>query len=242
MAPTGTLPALPQPQRRRVHRRLRRGPARPAGRRDQPAGRRRADRRADPGRRRVHHGARRAVHGVQGSPRRARHPVHLRRGADRLGPHRRELLGHPGARRHPRLHDVRQGPRPTGSRSAASSAAATCSTASAATASPPSAATRSPPPPPTPPSTTCSPTTCRPTRPPAATIIIDGLKAAASELKTVADVRGKGLMFAVDLADPATGKPAPALAAKAHGGDQAARPARRQGRPVRRRRCGWRRR
>jgi 4-aminobutyrate aminotransferase len=46
-------------------------------------------------------------------------------------------------------------------------------------------------------------------------IIIAGLKAAANELKTVADVRGKGLMFAVDLADPATGKPAPALAAKA---------------------------
>src|ERR1700756_5647202 len=31
-------------------------------------------------------------------------------------------------------------------------------------------------------------------------IIISGLKAAASDLKTVADVRGKGLMFAVDLA------------------------------------------
>ena len=46
-------------------------------------------------------------------------------------------------------------------------------------------------------------------------IIIDGLKAAASDLKTVADVRGKGLMFAVDLADPATGKPSPQLAAKA---------------------------
>src|ERR1700734_3110114 len=46
-------------------------------------------------------------------------------------------------------------------------------------------------------------------------IIIDGLKAAAGDLKIVADVRGKGLMFAVDLADPATGKPSPALAAKA---------------------------
>ena len=46
-------------------------------------------------------------------------------------------------------------------------------------------------------------------------IIIDGLKAAVGDLKVVADVRGKGLMFAVDLADPATGKPAPALAAKA---------------------------
>jgi len=46
-------------------------------------------------------------------------------------------------------------------------------------------------------------------------IIISGLREAAAELKTVADVRGKGLMFAVDLADPATGKPAPALAARA---------------------------
>jgi 4-aminobutyrate aminotransferase len=45
-------------------------------------------------------------------------------------------------------------------------------------------------------------------------IIIDGLKTAASDLETVADVRGKGLMFAVDMADPATGAPAPALAAK----------------------------
>ena len=46
-------------------------------------------------------------------------------------------------------------------------------------------------------------------------IIIDGLKAAANDLSTVADVRGKGLMFAVDLADPGTGKPSPALAVKA---------------------------
>jgi 4-aminobutyrate aminotransferase len=46
-------------------------------------------------------------------------------------------------------------------------------------------------------------------------IIIDGLKAAVSDLKTVAAIRGKGLMFAVDLADPATGKPSPQLAAKA---------------------------
>src|SRR3984957_7589382 len=46
-------------------------------------------------------------------------------------------------------------------------------------------------------------------------IVIDGLRAAAGNLKAVADVRGKGLMFAVDLADPRTGKPSPALAAKA---------------------------
>ena len=47
------------------------------------------------------------------------------------------------------------------------------------------------------------------------TIVIDGLRAAASRLQTVAEVRGKGLMFAVDLADQATGQPSPALAAKA---------------------------
>ena len=40
---------------------------------------------------------------LQGSPGRARHPAHLRRGADRLGPHRRALLGHRRARRHPGL-------------------------------------------------------------------------------------------------------------------------------------------
>ena len=43
--------------------------------------------------------------------RRARHPLHLRRGADRLGPHRRALLGLPGARRHARPAHVRQGHR-----------------------------------------------------------------------------------------------------------------------------------
>jgi len=46
-------------------------------------------------------------------------------------------------------------------------------------------------------------------------IIINGLRDAAGRLATVAEVRGKGLMFAVDLADPATGQPSPALAAKA---------------------------
>jgi 4-aminobutyrate aminotransferase len=45
-------------------------------------------------------------------------------------------------------------------------------------------------------------------------IIIDGLKTAVSDLETVADVRGKGLMFAVDMADPATGAPSPALAGR----------------------------
>jgi 4-aminobutyrate aminotransferase len=46
-------------------------------------------------------------------------------------------------------------------------------------------------------------------------IIIGGLREATAGLKTIADVRGKGLMFAVDLADPVSGAPSPALAAKA---------------------------
>jgi len=46
------------------------------------------------------------------------------------------------------------------------------------------------------------------------TIIIDGLKAAAAQLATVGEVRGRGLMFAVDLVDPATKKPSPPLAGK----------------------------
>jgi 4-aminobutyrate aminotransferase len=45
-------------------------------------------------------------------------------------------------------------------------------------------------------------------------IIIDGLREAASNTKIAGEVRGKGLMFAVDLVDPATGKPSPPLAAK----------------------------
>ena len=45
-------------------------------------------------------------------------------------------------------------------------------------------------------------------------IIIDGLREAAAALDIVGDVRGKGLMFAVDLVNPATGKASPPLAAK----------------------------
>jgi 4-aminobutyrate aminotransferase len=45
----------------------------------------------------------------------------------------------------------------------------------------------------------------------AGSIIIPGLQAV--DLPIVGDVRGKGLMFAIDLVDPATGQPAPALAA-----------------------------
>jgi 4-aminobutyrate aminotransferase-like enzyme len=43
--------------------------------------------------------------------------------------------------------------------------------------------------------------------------IIGGLRAAAPRLAIVKDVRGKGLMFAVELADPASGEPSPPLAA-----------------------------
>jgi 4-aminobutyrate aminotransferase len=46
-------------------------------------------------------------------------------------------------------------------------------------------------------------------------IVVSGLKAAAENLPIVGAVRGKGLMFAVELIDPKTRKPAPALAAKA---------------------------
>jgi 4-aminobutyrate aminotransferase len=46
-------------------------------------------------------------------------------------------------------------------------------------------------------------------------IIIDGLRSAAAGMAAAGDVRGKGLMFAVDLVDPVTGEPSPALAASA---------------------------
>jgi 4-aminobutyrate aminotransferase len=45
-------------------------------------------------------------------------------------------------------------------------------------------------------------------------IVIDGLKEAAQTLAAVGEVRGRGLMFAVDLVDPATGKPSPQLAGR----------------------------
>ncbi|MEU4404066.1 aspartate aminotransferase family protein [Streptosporangium sp. NPDC023963] len=45
-------------------------------------------------------------------------------------------------------------------------------------------------------------------------LIIDGLREAAPRLPIVGDVRGKGLMFAVELVDPATGEPSPALATR----------------------------
>jgi 4-aminobutyrate aminotransferase len=45
-------------------------------------------------------------------------------------------------------------------------------------------------------------------------IIISGLREAASGLQVVGEVRGKGLMFAVDLVDPHTRRPSPPLAAR----------------------------
>jgi 4-aminobutyrate aminotransferase len=45
-------------------------------------------------------------------------------------------------------------------------------------------------------------------------IIIDGLKAATRNIAIVGEVRGKGLMFAVDLVDPVTKKPCPPLAGR----------------------------
>jgi 4-aminobutyrate aminotransferase len=46
-------------------------------------------------------------------------------------------------------------------------------------------------------------------------IILDGLRAAAPEIEVVGEVRGKGLMFAVDLVDPRAKQPSPALAGRA---------------------------
>ena len=45
-------------------------------------------------------------------------------------------------------------------------------------------------------------------------VIIGGLREAAGPLAVAGEVRGKGLMFAVDLVDPRTGAPSPALATR----------------------------
>ena len=62
--------------------------------------------------------------------------------------------------------------------------------------------------------------------------IIGGLREAAGPLPAVGEVRGRGLMFAVDMVDPGTKAPSPALACAARG-NQGAGAAHRQGRPVR---------
>ena len=46
------------------------------------------------------------------------------------------------------------------------------------------------------------------------TMIIGGLREATAPLAAVGEVRGKGLMFAVDLVDPGTGAPSAALATR----------------------------
>jgi 4-aminobutyrate aminotransferase len=45
-------------------------------------------------------------------------------------------------------------------------------------------------------------------------MIIGGLREATAPLAAVGEVRGKGLMFAVDLVDPGTGAPSAALATR----------------------------
>jgi 4-aminobutyrate aminotransferase len=45
-------------------------------------------------------------------------------------------------------------------------------------------------------------------------LIIGGLREAGERLPAVGAVRGKGLMFAIDMVDPVTGQPAPALATR----------------------------
>jgi len=45
-------------------------------------------------------------------------------------------------------------------------------------------------------------------------LIISGLREATQNLGIVGEVRGKGLMFAVDLVDPVTKKPSPPLAGR----------------------------
>jgi 4-aminobutyrate aminotransferase len=45
-------------------------------------------------------------------------------------------------------------------------------------------------------------------------VIISGLREAVQDLETVGEVRGKGLMFAVDLVEPPAGAPSPRLAAR----------------------------
>ena len=84
------------------------------------------------------------------------------------------------------------------------------------------------------PSTTCSTTTCRPTPRASADRSSAGCARRPREpAPWSATVRGKGLMFAVELVDPATDAAQPAAGRRAAGGDQGARPAGRQGRPVR---------
>ena len=101
--------AVPKPRRRGLRRGLRGGPAQ-RHRDDHLRRRRDDDRRADPRRRWLLRAARRVLRRDEEGPRRVRDPLHLRRGADGVGPHRRALLGLRGARRRARRADVREGP------------------------------------------------------------------------------------------------------------------------------------
>ena len=112
LRPSRPVPrALPQPRRRHAGRDRRR--ERGGHRRADPLLHAREDRRlhrrADPGRRRRHHGGAELL--PRGLPDRpgARRPLHRRRGADRLRPHRRALLGLPEFRRGARHRHDGQG-------------------------------------------------------------------------------------------------------------------------------------
>ena len=146
--------------------------------------------------------------GSDGDLPRARHPVRCRRDPDRLRPHRahvrrRALTGAPG-----RPADG-EGDRPCPASRSRPSAPPRRSWAAGprAPTAAPTAATRSAARPRWPPST-CSPSpgSSRTSRP-AGSSCATGLAKLAAEDHGVAEVRGLGLMVAVEFADPATGQP-----------------------------------
>ncbi len=97
-------------RRRGLHDGVRRRP-RATPRHDLGGRRGMPDRRADPRGRRVHRATRRLLRIDEEGARQPRDPVHRRRGPDRLGSHRRTLLGLRGPRHRPRHVDLRQGRR-----------------------------------------------------------------------------------------------------------------------------------
>ena len=197
-----------------------------------PAARRRADRRTDPGRRRLHLAARRAVRRLPRGARPARHPVDHRRGADRLGPYRRPLLGLAGARRdrparHPHLrqghrqrhvHRRRRGPR----RGHELPGRQLHLHLRRQPRSPWRRAS--------PTSPTCWTTTSRATPGGSAACSSSGCGRSAPGCGVVREVRGRGLMIGVELVRPGTDEPDPAAAAARAGSGPRRRAADRQGR------------